>query len=55
MEPCPEGVDDCPTYGPGAAYRYAVEVARGGLDDLGLVDGSTVALGSSCSAAVQAA
>jgi uncharacterized membrane protein (UPF0127 family) len=55
MQPCPEGVEDCPTYGPGAPYRYAVEVPLGGLDDLGLVEGSTIALGPACEPASSAA
>jgi uncharacterized membrane protein (UPF0127 family) len=55
MQPCPDDVDDCPTYGPGGRYRYAVEVALGGLGDLGLGEGSTIALGSSCSVVSQAA
>lgn len=41
MEPCPG--DPCPAYGPGAPYRYALEVPAGGfanLDDLRLDPGS---------------
>jgi uncharacterized membrane protein (UPF0127 family) len=43
MDPCPEGTQ-CPTFGASGAYRYAVEVPLGGLDALGLVEGSTIAL-----------
>ena len=45
MEPCPEGVTDCPVTTAGGRYRYAVEVPQGALDGLGLVEGSTIALG----------
>lgn len=48
MDPCPAGVEPCPSTSPGARYRYAIEVAQGGLQSLGLVAGSSVALGSSC-------
>jgi len=50
MDPCPDGVDPCPSYAAGAAYRYAVEVPEGRLADLGLVKGSRVALGDACGA-----
>ena len=50
MEPCPEGVDPCPSYAAGAAYRYAVEVPKGRLAELGLLEGSRVALGDGCGA-----
>ena len=45
MEPCldtPAG--ECPLYSPGAQYELAVEVFDGGLEPLGLVEGSTVEL-----------
>ena len=45
MEPCldtPAG--DCPLYSPGAEYELAVEVFEGGLEPLGLVEGSRVEL-----------
>ncbi|CAN5691554.1 hypothetical protein BH24ACT3_BH24ACT3_14160 [soil metagenome] len=48
MEPC-EDVEDCPTYRPDDDYRYAVEVSQGGLDDLGLMGGSTLQPGGTCS------
>lgn len=52
MEPCPDR-DDCPTYPPGRRYRTALEVPRGGLDDLGLVEGgeARVVVGGECAPA----
>jgi len=49
MDPCPADATDCPAFSPGEQYRYAVEVPQGELDDLGLVDGSAISLGGSCS------
>jgi uncharacterized protein len=46
MTPCPDTQADCPTYPPGGAYRYVVEVPRGRLDDLGLADRSRVSVGA---------
>jgi uncharacterized membrane protein (UPF0127 family) len=43
MDPCPAG-SRCPTFGASGAYRYAIEVPLGGLEPLGLVEGSTIAL-----------
>lgn len=40
MVPCPAGSSTCPTYAAGGPYRYAVEVPRGRLGDLGLSDDS---------------
>lgn len=40
MEPCPDVEVTCPTYEPGAAYRWALEVSRGELGAFGLVDGA---------------
>src|SRR5262245_8556586 len=42
MPPC--RADPCPTYGPGAAYVGAVEVARGELERRGVGVGDTVDL-----------
>jgi uncharacterized membrane protein (UPF0127 family) len=45
MDPCldtPAG--ECPLYSPGAEYDLAIEVFRGGLGSLGLVEGSNVEL-----------
>lgn len=47
MEPCAD-VDGCPLYAPGATYRFALEVPRGGLDELGAEDGSRLSLGGGC-------
>jgi uncharacterized membrane protein (UPF0127 family) len=57
MDPCldtPAG--ECPLYSPGAEYVLAIEVFEGGLEPLGLVEGSSVELiegseASSCPAA----
>jgi len=40
MDPCPEGTA-CPSYPADAPYRMALEVAQGGLDELGLVEGGS--------------
>jgi len=50
MEPCADR-SDCPTYLPSGAYRVAIEVPQGELDDLGIVEGSTVTVGGDCAAA----
>jgi uncharacterized membrane protein (UPF0127 family) len=42
LEPCPD-MEGCPTIGAPAPFRYAVEVERGGLADLGLGPGSQIA------------
>ena len=45
MDPCldtPAG--ECPLYSPGADYDLAIEVFEGGLEPLGLVEGSSVEL-----------
>jgi hypothetical protein len=47
MAPC-DDVEGCPLYPADGPYRFALEVPRGGLDDLGLVEGSTLAVGGSC-------
>ena len=49
MEPC-EDRDGCPTYGPGGAYRMAIEVPQGRLDDLGIEPGATVRQTGTCAA-----
>lgn len=46
MEPCPDDVVDCPLFGSDRPYRYAIEVPKGALVDLGIGPGSTLALGS---------
>jgi uncharacterized protein len=52
MEPCPaaDGAQ-CPRYGAAGPYTYAVEVEQGRLDDLGLVPGSRLEIGTTCSPA----
>lgn len=47
MEPCPDDVG-CPTYGAAAPYRYALEVAKGGLPDLGIGPGAQLVPGGGC-------
>ncbi len=53
MEPCLDRGSACPTYPPDGPYRMALEVPRGGLDDLGLASGSAARLevGGACPAA----
>jgi len=46
MAPCPDDVERCPTYPPGDAYRYAIEVPQGELAPLGIGDGATVTVGT---------
>jgi uncharacterized membrane protein (UPF0127 family) len=50
MEPCEATRDDCPLYPASGPYRYSIEVFQGGLDDLGIVEGSKVSLAGSCAA-----
>jgi uncharacterized membrane protein (UPF0127 family) len=45
MSPCPDSASTCPSYPPGGAYRFAIEVPQGRLDDLGISAGSRVELG----------
>ena len=47
MDPCPD-VEGCPTYPSGGRYRFALEVPQDALDDVGVVDGSSLAVGGSC-------
>jgi uncharacterized membrane protein (UPF0127 family) len=47
MEPCAD-VEGCPLYPAEGPYRFAIEVPEGGLDDLGLVEGSTLTVGGQC-------
>lgn len=42
MEPCPDEVEDCPTYGPDGPYVHAIEVAQGDLGRLGIGSGSVL-------------
>jgi uncharacterized membrane protein (UPF0127 family) len=47
MEPC-EDREGCPTYAPDGPYRYAIEVPRGRLEDLGITASSRVTVGGPC-------
>lgn len=44
MEPCPDKVG-CPTYSATGPYRYALEVAKGGLPALGVGPGAQLVVG----------
>jgi uncharacterized membrane protein (UPF0127 family) len=48
MSPCPPSAAQCPLYGPGVAYQYAVEVPQGRLGSLGIGPGSTLHVGGGC-------
>lgn len=49
MAPCPDDVEDCPTYAPDEPYVHALEVPLGGLDDLGVEPGATLSFpGGGC-------
>jgi uncharacterized membrane protein (UPF0127 family) len=50
MEPCPEGSEDCPSYSAEGIYRMAVEVPKGGLEELGIIPGSTTKVTGECAA-----
>lgn len=47
MAPCDDR-EGCPTYPPAGAYRTAIEVFQGGLDELGITGGATVTVGGAC-------
>jgi len=47
MEPCLDQID-CPNYYATRSYRYALEVAKGGLGDLGIGPGSHLSVGGAC-------
>ena len=47
MDPCAD-VEGCPVYPAGRTYRFALEVPQGSLDDVGVADGSSLAVGGSC-------
>ena len=46
MEPCPDDVDDCPTYGADGPYLWALEVAQGDLPRVGAEPGSVLEIGT---------
>lgn len=54
MEPCEEDGEDCPVYSAEGTYRMAIEVPQGGLDELGIVPGSTTKLTGACAPQVDA-
>ncbi len=47
MAPCADR-PTCPTYSAARAYRYALEVPRGGLSGIGAGPGSTITVGGPC-------
>ncbi len=47
MEPCLDQVD-CPNHYAARPYRYALEVPKGGLSDLGIGPGSHLSVGGAC-------
>ena len=51
MDPCGEGVTDCPSYFPGGPYRAALEVPQGELAELGVGPGTRLErTGAACPA-----
>jgi uncharacterized membrane protein (UPF0127 family) len=48
MPPCPTGTRTCPSYSAEGPYRTAIEVPLGGLEPLGLVEGSRIVIGDKC-------
>ena len=48
MPPCPAGERRCPTYSAKGPYRTAIEIPLGGLEPLGLVEGSRIVIGDQC-------
>jgi uncharacterized membrane protein (UPF0127 family) len=51
MEPSATGDEDAPLYTATGPYRFAIEVFQGGLDELGIVDGSRVTFAGPCAPA----
>lgn len=47
MEPCLDAAQ-CPTFAAARPYRYALEVAKGGLPGLGIGPGSHLSVGGTC-------
>lgn len=48
MEPCAVAEGDCPLYSAEGTYRMAIEVPKGGLEELGIVPGSTTKVTGPC-------
>lgn len=47
LEPCPDRLD-CPSFPPPGPFRYALEVGRGGLGELGIGPGAVISVGGPC-------
>ena len=47
MEPCLDRIE-CPTYHATRPYRFALEVAKGGLAEMGIGPGSQLTVGGTC-------
>lgn len=52
MAPC-EDVEGCPLYSATGPYRFALEVPQGELEGMGMVPGSSMAVGGSCAPATE--
>lgn len=52
MAPCPDTSPDCPSYPAAGRYRYAIEVPKGRLGQVGLSEGSTMHVGEQSCAGV---
>jgi len=48
MEPCLNRGNDCPGYPAGGPFKYALEVAKGGLGRLGIGSGAHINVGGGC-------
>jgi uncharacterized membrane protein (UPF0127 family) len=48
MEPCLNRGNDCPGYPAGGPFKYALEVAKGGLGRLGIGSGAHISVGGGC-------
>ena len=48
MPPCPDDVQECPTYAPPRPFRVALEVPQGKLADLGVGAGAVLELLGDC-------
>ena len=49
MVPCPDTVQDCPRWRPGAIYTHALEIAAGTAEALGITSNSNLVLSRSAS------
>jgi uncharacterized membrane protein (UPF0127 family) len=48
MAPCLNRGNDCPGYPAGGPFKYALEVAKGGLGRLGIGSGAHISVGGGC-------